>query len=99
MVHETLRLVPPLGRLLRVAKELKGEIEIDGIKFRPDDNVEVPLDLLHRHPAYWSRPDEFYPERFIDDPDLVKAPHYMPFGGGPRNCIGQSVRLPGSFPS
>ena len=55
---------------------------------RPFDNVEIPVDLLHRHPAYWSRPDEFYPERFIDDPNLVKANYYMPFGGGPRNCIG-----------
>merc|ERR1711935_826954 len=71
----------------------KGEIEIDGIAFRSGDTVEVPVDLLHRHPAYWSRPDEFYPERFIEDPDLVKAPHYMPFGGGPRNCIGMRLAL------
>merc|ERR1711892_330803 len=93
VINETLRFVPPVGIHLRIAKELKGEIEIDGITFRSGDTVEVPVDLLHRHPAYWSRPDEFYPERFIEDPDLVKAPHYMPFGGGPRNCIGMRLAL------
>ena len=103
-------MIPPVGLHIRIAKELKSEIEVEGIKFRqgfkqkkiknsfpfffyypekrPFDNVEIPVDLLHRHPAYWPRPDEFYPERFIDDPNLVKASYYMPFGGGPRNCIG-----------
>ena len=107
LVSETLRLVPPLSPHIRVAKgntnknfisllksfvELKEEVEIEGVKFKPGDNFEVPIDLLHRHPSYWSRPDEFYPERFIESPDLIKSWFYMPFGAGPRNCIGTFLK-------
>ena len=88
-MNEVLRTVPAVGMHLRIARELQAEIEIEGVKFQPGDTLEVPVDLLHHHPAYWPRPDEFYPERFIEDPELVKAWHYMPFGGGPRNCIGK----------
>lgn len=84
--------MPPLGTHIRVAKELTDEIEVEGVKFRPGDNVEVPVDLLHTHPAYWQpRAAEFYPERFIEQPDLAKSWFYLPFGGGPRNCIGRLV--------
>jgi cytochrome P450 len=50
--------------------------------------------VLHRHPDYWERPDAFDPERF--DPGRGNGrPRfaYFPFGGGPRQCIGQGMAL------
>ena len=55
--------------------------------------LEVCVDLLHRHPDYWTEPDKFYPERFIENPQLAKAEFYLPFGAGPRNCIGMRLAL------
>ena len=52
-------------------------------------NVEVPVDLLHTMEEYWGEDaNEFNPHRWIENPDLEKAPYFMPFGAGPRNCIG-----------
>lgn len=49
---------------------------------------------MHRHPAFWDRPDLFDPERFAPERS-VDRPHfaYMPFGGGPRQCIGNTFAL------
>ena len=54
--------------------------------------------LSHRHPDYWEAPDSFNPDRFLPEKSRER-PHYvyLPFGGGPRNCIGFSfaqVELP-----
>jgi cytochrome P450 len=51
--------------------------------------VYVPIQVVHRHPALWSEPDVFDPDRFA--PEAVRARHrfaYLPFGAGPRICIG-----------
>jgi cytochrome P450 len=48
----------------------------------------------HRNPAYWNDAETFDPRRF--EPDRVKARHpfaYVPFGGGPRTCIGSSMAI------
>ena len=51
--------------------------------------VWIPLLALHRDPDNYPNPDEFNPERFSKE--AIEARHpmtYLPFGGGPRNCIG-----------
>jgi cytochrome P450 len=50
--------------------------------------------VTHRHPAFWDKPDEFRPERFLPGhaPDRPKFA-YFPFGGGPRVCIGNTFAL------
>jgi cytochrome P450 len=49
---------------------------------------------MHRHPAFWDNPEGFDPERFAPG-NLEKRPRYayFPFGGGPRQCIGNTFAL------
>jgi cytochrome P450 len=89
VVREVLRLYPPVWNLSRTAEEVD---EIDGYQIDAGSLVLVSPYVLHRHPALWQRPDDFDPERFAD-----AAPYdrfaYLPFGAGPRVCIGDSLGL------
>lgn len=50
--------------------------------------------LLHRHPRYWERPDEFIPARFSPRQDAQRHRYvYLPFSAGPRHCIGESFAM------
>lgn len=49
----------------------------------------MPVQALQTDPEYFERPDEFIPERFEDEEAIHKNQFaYMPFGEGPRQCIG-----------
>ena len=57
--------------------------------FRSGTNVEIPVQALHTCEEYWGENAKtFDVQRWIDDPNLEKNQFYMPFGDGPRNCIG-----------
>lgn len=92
---EALRLYPPIHIGARVAAK---DLQFGEYTIPEGQRVVYSIYLSHRHPAYWRSPDVFDPDRFL--PENVKArPHYLylPFGGGPRNCIGFSfakVELP-----
>ena len=48
----------------------------------------------HRHPAFWERPDAFYPDHFLPEAEKVRPRYaYFPFGGGARQCIGDQFAL------
>ena len=48
---------------------------------------------LHRDPEYFPDPEKFYPERFSDENKQKIVPFsYLPFGSGPRNCIGKDLK-------
>lgn len=86
IVEEVLRLYPSAPRFDReaVAADNLGEIQVNG-----GDLVSVWPWLIHRHRKLWDDPDVFDPERFA--PDRRKAYHrfqYIPFGAGPRTCVG-----------
>ena len=49
--------------------------------------------LLHRNPKSWPDPSEFRPERFLGDTGTEARPDYVPFGLGPRLCIGREFAL------
>lgn len=88
VIQESMRLFPPAWITDRAALE---EHQMMGYKIKKGQVVTVFIYGLHRNPTYWERPDDFMPERFA--PELVKARHpfsYMPFGGGPRLCIGNN---------
>jgi len=57
-------------------------------------NVWFPVYGLHRDPKYFEKPDEFYPERFLDENKRdINSTAYIPFGIGPRMCIGNRFAL------
>uniref|UniRef100_H0WP86 unspecific monooxygenase n=1 Tax=Otolemur garnettii TaxID=30611 RepID=H0WP86_OTOGA len=91
VVNETLRLFPIAGRLERVCKK---DVEIKGVLIPKGTVVMVPTYALHRDPKYWTEPEEFHPERFSKkNKDSIDPYTYMPFGSGPRNCIGMRFAL------
>lgn len=55
--------------------------------------VSVPVWSLHHDPRYWTDPETFHPDRFLpENKDKILSGTYLPFGLGPRNCIGESCR-------
>lgn len=89
IVDEALRLYPPAAFLSRTAQ---APDELCGREVRRGDTVILPIYALHRHHRLWDRPDAFDPSRFVD-PRAVPRFHYLPFGDGPRICIGASFAL------
>ncbi|NXJ89088.1 CP3A9 protein, partial [Corythaixoides concolor] len=91
IVSETLRLYPIGGRLERTCKR---NIEINGVTIPKGTIVIIPPHTLHRNPEYWPNPEEFRPERFSkENKDSIDPYTYLPFGAGPRNCIGMRFAL------
>ena len=89
IVDEALRLYPPAAFLSRTAQ--KADV-LCGREIRPQDTVILPIYALHRHHAHWQNPDAFDPSRF-SDPKTIPRFTYLPFGDGPRICIGASFAL------
>uniref|UniRef100_A0A3P9NEM6 unspecific monooxygenase n=1 Tax=Poecilia reticulata TaxID=8081 RepID=A0A3P9NEM6_POERE len=91
IINESLRLFPIVPRLERVAK---ASVEINGLVIPKDMVVLVPTWPLHRDPEIWPEPEKFKPERFSKKNQEDIDPYtYMPFGLGPRNCIGMRFAL------
>jgi len=86
VIKETLRLYPPIHVGNRIAIEDMG---IQGYDVQQGTRVMCSIYLTHHDEEIWSNPDQFDPERF-DRLSGEKVPplSYIPFGGGPRNCIG-----------
>ncbi len=89
VIKETLRLYPPAAFISRTAQANDTLCERE---IRRKDTVMLPIYALHRHHDLWDRPDQFDPERFADDyrPDRYS---YLPFGDGPRICIGAQFAM------
>ncbi|MBY6122663.1 cytochrome P450 [Mameliella alba] len=88
VVDEALRLYPPGGLVSRTA--LAGD-RLCGTGILPGDTVMLPIYALHRHEALWEDPQAFRPNRWAGErPDRYA---YLPFGDGPRICIGASFAL------
>uniref|UniRef100_A0A8C8Z0U8 Cytochrome P450 3A n=1 Tax=Prolemur simus TaxID=1328070 RepID=A0A8C8Z0U8_PROSS len=91
VVNETLRLFPIAGRIQRVCKK---DVEIKGLFIPKGVVVIIPTHVLHWDPKYWPEPKEFRPERFSkNNKDNIDPYLYLPFGVGPRNCIGMRFAL------
>ncbi|NXW03604.1 CP3AL protein, partial [Fregetta grallaria] len=90
-VSETLRLFPLGGRLERTCKK---DIEINGVPIPKGSIVMILPHILHYIPEYWPNPEEFRPERFSkENKEAIEPYTYLPFGAGPRNCIGMRFAL------
>jgi cytochrome P450 len=91
VLQEAMRLYPPVAAIVRVTRR---DIELDNECVRAGTTVYVPVYAIHRHEKLWRHPDRFDPSRF--DPQATEAHDryaYLPFGAGPRICIGQNFAL------
>lgn len=85
---ETLRLHPPFGTVARKCTK-DYQIENTNILIEEGTSIIIPVAAVHRDPNYFDEPNEFRPDRFNDDQMANKTfMPYMPFGDGPRICIG-----------
>ncbi|MFB7122065.1 cytochrome P450 [Kitasatospora sp. NPDC056273] len=91
VVDEVMRLYPPVWILPRQAQ---ADDEVGGYHVPAGADVLICPYTLHRHPRFWDAPEQFDPERF--DPDrATDRPRYayIPFGAGPRFCVGNHLGL------
>ena len=89
VVDEALRLYPPAGIISRTAQQAD---TLCGREVRPGDTVMVPIYALHRNRLLWDNPDAFDPDRFMGGAPVDRYA-YLPFGDGPRICIGAGFAL------
>jgi cytochrome P450 len=91
VLEESMRLYPPAPLM---ARDAVGADAVGGIAIEPRTFVLVPIWVIQRHKRLWENPDSFDPERFA--PGRREKIHrfaYMPFGGGPRICIGMGFAM------
>jgi cytochrome P450 len=91
VLEESLRLYPPSVVLPRQAN---GPDVLGGHALPENAAVLVSQYVVHRHPDFWDEPERFDPERFL--PECAAERHrfaFIPFGGGPRVCIGREFAL------
>lgn len=91
VLDETLRLYPPV---VMVARDVVKDDVVDGYPIAAGTMAVIMPYTTHRHPEFWERPLEFYPEHFAPE-QVDKRPRYAyyPFGAGQRICIGNHFAL------
>ncbi|KPQ16396.1 MAG: Cytochrome P450 [Rhodobacteraceae bacterium HLUCCO18] len=89
VIEEALRLYPPGAFLSRTAQATD---RLSAAVIRPGDTVMIPVWALHRHRRLWDAPDAFRPGRWLEGPRPDRW-QYLPFGDGPRICIGMRFAL------
>lgn len=92
VVKESMRLYPPAWIVSRSAT---ADDEIGGYRIPAGAIVFTSPYVTHRHPEFWDNPEGFDPDRFAPGGAAERLPHftYFPFGGGPRQCIGNSFAM------
>ena len=91
VAQESMRLYPPFWFLNRTAR---GEDEIGGYSIPAGAQILLCPYATHRHPEIWTIPEAFRPERFEPANVAARPRHsYLPFGTGPRMCIGRHLAM------
>jgi len=91
VIEEAIRLYPPIAAISRAAINAD---DLAGTTIKSGAMVVIAPYVLHRHRRLWERPDVFDPYRFLGDArESIDRFAYMPFGFGPRMCIGQRFAL------
>lgn len=94
-IDETLRLYAPLTSVERKARNEivlethDGQHKINVLK---GDIIRIPIYAIHHNERFFPEPEQFQPERFLDEPTFHKYA-YLPFGSGPRNCVAKRLAL------
>lgn len=90
VVQETLRLYPPAWV---IGREALNDVMLGDYMIPRGSQVLVSPYAQHRDPRWWSSPEQFLPERWMEEAADRPRFAYMPFGGGPRTCIGNHFAL------
>jgi cytochrome P450 len=91
VIEESMRIYPPAWSVGRraIADDEIGEYHIEALT-----NVLIPIMYLHHSPRFWQEPERFMPERFAPETRMaIDRFVYLPFGGGPRFCIGNNFAM------
>ncbi len=91
VINEAMRLYPPIWVIERVA--IDDDI-VSNYLIPKNSIVLICPYTIHRHPAHWNNPEEFNPENFNDENRRQRHKNaYIPFGTGPRVCIGKQLAM------
>lgn len=91
VVKESMRLYPPAWAFSREPNE---DVVIDGVPVRKGDTIMVNIFGMHRDARFFPDPERFDPERFSPENEKsIPKYAYLPFGGGPRVCIGNAFAM------
>ena len=91
VLHEALRLCPPGAGTPRL---LKKDVAVDGYRLQAGTMAVVSFYAMHRDPHLWEDPLAFDPDRFLPERSQGRSRwQYLPFGGGPRSCIGDHFAM------
>jgi cytochrome P450 len=91
VIQEALRLYPPFWM---VDREAIADDQVGDIVIPAGSMVIVHVYGAHHAPKHWPRPETFDTDRFIKGNEKLRAPFtYLPFGGGPRGCIGNNYAM------
>jgi cytochrome P450 len=86
-LYETLRLYP---QAIALSRDVVEEITINEQSIQPGTSIIMSIYDAHRNPNYWDKPNEFYPEHFLNYKERYKYA-FMPFGGGMHQCVGRHL--------
>ena len=90
-LDETLRLYPPAAQIVR---EAAADGDLDGIAVRKGDHIVIYPWAVQRHRKLWDNPDAFDIERFSEaNKPAIDRFQYLPFGAGPRICVGMRFAI------
>jgi cytochrome P450 len=91
LLNEGMRLIPPIGGAFRVTTQ---DVVYNGYRIPKGWMVPVSIKTAHGASANWPTPERFDPERFSSERQEQKKPGaFIPFGGGPRICLGQHFAM------
>jgi cytochrome P450 len=91
VIQEAMRLYPPAFFIIRHAI---ADDEIGGYPVPANSLIFLMAHMVHRHPAFWEEPERFDPDRFTPERSAARSRcAYIPFGGGPRLCMGNSLAM------
>ncbi len=89
-VEESMRLYPPAWITDRVNVE---DDDMGNYNLKKGTIVGASIFEIHRNKEYWSNSEQFKPDRFLEENRKKILPYYMPFGAGPRLCIGNNFAM------